>query len=137
MSISREYCKRGHLMAETRRFNKSGDSFCEVCRKDRYDSRRNEDPELFKKRVFESRLKKFGMTENDYKDLYDKQSGRCAICQKHSSEYLTRLSIDHCHSENKVRGLLCLQCNTALGSFKDNVEYLARARDYLIMSIER
>lgn len=40
-------------------------------------------------------------------------------------------NIDHCHDTGKVRGLLCTQCNTALGLFKDDPALLRRAADYV------
>jgi hypothetical protein len=42
-----------------------------------------------------------------------------------------RLGIDHDHTTGQVRGLLCDNCNPALGSFKDNIETLQKAIDYL------
>jgi hypothetical protein len=41
------------------------------------------------------------------------------------------LSIDHCHNTGKVRGLLCDHCNKGLGLFKDNIDYLNKAIEYL------
>lgn len=39
--------------------------------------------------------------------------------------------IDHCHATGRLRGSLCGSCNTAIGLFKDNLDLLARAADYL------
>ena len=50
----------------------------------------------------------------------------CMICGS-----LERLCIDHCHATNKVRGILCSKCNSGLGMFRDNIEYLAEAIKYL------
>jgi lambda family phage minor tail protein L len=41
------------------------------------------------------------------------------------------LSVDHCHKTNTLRDLLCHQCNSGLGQFKDNIEILQKAIDYL------
>jgi len=41
------------------------------------------------------------------------------------------LAVDHCHSTNKIRGLLCTDCNTALGLLKDNKELVKSALAYL------
>lgn len=70
-----------------------------------------------------------GITEEAYRDLLADQRGRCAICQEPPSK--KRLSIDHDHITNKVRGLLCISCNTAIGSFKDSQELLMKAIQYL------
>lgn len=42
-----------------------------------------------------------------------------------------RLAVDHCHQSGKIRGLLCADCNRALGMFKDNAQALRRAADYI------
>ena len=39
--------------------------------------------------------------------------------------------VDHCHTSNEVRGILCLKCNMALGNFKDSIENLQNAIKYL------
>lgn len=72
---------------------------------------------------------KFGITEGEYDELLDLQDGRCAICG--SLPGGKALAVDHCHTSGKVRGLLCLKCNTALGLMGDDVERLAAATDYL------
>lgn len=53
----------------------------------------------------------------------------CAIC---GAEPSTRaLAIDHCHDSGKIRGLLCTRCNIGLGYFKDSIENLTKAIEYL------
>lgn len=42
-----------------------------------------------------------------------------------------KLVVDHCHSSGEVRGLLCHNCNRALGLFKDSRENLLNAVEYL------
>jgi hypothetical protein len=73
---------------------------------------------------------RYGLTPEQYAGLMVKQEGRCAICH---GECPTgwRLAVDHCHASGKVRGLLCGNCNTALGKFKDSPELLANAIKYL------
>jgi len=41
------------------------------------------------------------------------------------------LSVDHCHNTNKVRGLLCSRCNTALGLLKDDENTILNALMYV------
>jgi hypothetical protein len=70
-----------------------------------------------------------------YSGLFEKQAGKCAICARPASELTKRLSIDHDHVSKKVRGLLCGNCNTGLGMFKDNIEHLKAAIEYLTVRI--
>lgn len=72
----------------------------------------------------------FGIDLDAYNELYKKQNKVCAICKTHETK--NRLHVDHCHKTGKVRGLLCGRCNTALGSFQDNLKWLQAAIDYLI-----
>lgn len=77
-------------------------------------------------------LKKYGITSEQYKELYEKQDGKCCICGKHKPDSgRDGLAVDHCHTEGHVRGLLCPNCNMGLGSFFDNIETLQNAIKYL------
>ena len=73
----------------------------------------------------------FNLTVEDYNVLFEKQHGCCAICNRHQTEFKKRLAIDHCHTTNIIRGLLCSSCNTALGLLKDNTNSLQNAIEYL------
>lgn len=75
--------------------------------------------------------KMFGITLEDYNEMYKAQNGRCAICDKHSDDDSQALSVDHCHTTGKVRGLLCNNCNRALGLFNDSPEILSKAIAFL------
>ena len=76
------------------------------------------------------RLKRYGLTPRKYKELYKKQGGVCAICQR-STHQVGRLQVDHCHTQNIIRGLLCRTCNVALGDLQDNCKWLLRAIQYV------
>jgi hypothetical protein len=67
----------------------------------------------------------------DYVSMLEAQDHRCAICNTHDSELSKPLSLDHNHSTDEVRGLLCHHCNTGLGLFRDNPELLRAAIAYL------
>jgi hypothetical protein len=41
------------------------------------------------------------------------------------------LCVDHSHRTGKVRGLLCIECNTGLGRFEDKLQILINAIHYL------
>jgi hypothetical protein len=72
------------------------------------------------------------MTLGDYDDLLESQGGVCSICKTEDTGFNKRFSVDHCHTEGHVRGLLCQPCNTGLGLFKDNQSVLLEAVQYLI-----
>lgn len=72
-----------------------------------------------------------GITTDDYNKMFNEQNGCCKICDTHQSEFKQALSVDHCHLTNKIRGLLCDACNLGLGKFKDKIDLLEKAIDYL------
>lgn len=77
---------------------------------------------------------KYGITLDNYNQILKKQNGVCAMCRTlpkekhHRSKKSLPLAVDHNHKTGKVRGLLCRQCNQALGKYethKDNIlQYL-------------
>ena len=71
---------------------------------------------------------KYNLTPEEYHEMYSEQRGCCAIYKQPPS---SRLYVDHCHTTNTVRGLLCHSCNVALGHFKDNSKIIKNALDYL------
>lgn len=70
---------------------------------------------------------RYGLTIEQWQDMYDEQAGKCAICK----ENLLSPHTDHCHTTGKVRGILCPLCNKGLGHFRDNSKYLESAIKYL------
>lgn len=75
---------------------------------------------------------KFGIDEVQYDAMLEKQGGGCAICGNDvSNSEGHRLAVDHDHETGEVRGLLCFPCNTSIGHFRDNPEFLKRAAVYL------
>ena len=71
----------------------------------------------------------FGITEDEFNFLYEKQNGECAICNVKPTGY--KIHVDHDHVTGQVRGLLCVKCNLALGLFMDEKKLLMKAIDYL------
>ncbi|GAG89702.1 unnamed protein product [marine sediment metagenome] len=63
--------------------------------------------------------------------MWENQNEKCAICGKFFTTP-SDANIDHNHETGEVRGLLCQQCNSGLGFFKDDVELTIRATEYLL-----
>ena len=84
-----------------------------------------------------SKLQKLGLSFDAYEEMFEVQEGKCAICMKPETKRdgrsgeLIKLAIDHDHDAGQVRRLLCSNCNTGLGLFKDNPELLETAAAYL------
>lgn len=80
---------------------------------------------------------KYGITLAEYKCMLDKQHGCCAICavKENNASFgvnkTLNFAVDHCHTTGKVRGLLCNQCNRALGMLNDDIKLVIKALDYL------
>jgi hypothetical protein len=72
--------------------------------------------------------RQYGISPADYDALLAKQDGVCATCGKPSEE---TLCVDHCHATGTIRGLLCRQCNFALGCFTDSQATMMAAIAYL------
>jgi hypothetical protein len=79
-------------------------------------------------------IRRYGISTTEYEQLYKEQNGCCKICKDlaplHSNDR-TRLYVDHCHDTKKVRGLLCKNCNSGLGQFRENIKTMEDAIQYL------
>jgi hypothetical protein len=74
----------------------------------------------------------YGITLDDYNQMYADQDGKCAICGKPQSELKSSiLGVDHNHENGQVRALLCSSCNSVLGHSKENVSILNRVIEYI------
>lgn len=106
---------------------------CKDCRNKRRNEYRRNNPERFKNEILR---RTFGITLDEYRKILEKQKGVCAICGKPETSTfkgkLRHLSVDHNHETGQVRGLLCNDCNAAIGFFKDDIEILANAIKYLV-----
>ena len=59
------------------------------------------------------------------------QDNRCAVCRSEDPGHHGKFSVDHDHTTDRVRGLLCHHCNVGLGHFYDNPSFLLQAAAYL------
>lgn len=139
----KDKCIYGHDMSITRRRHKNGAAYCLECHKESFKRnykpkiRIKKEPIILSKKEKQTKNRtmllkgKYGMTNNDYNQMFVNQNGRCAICNFDLNNLYRAASIDHDHETGKVRGLLCNNCNWALGLFKDNCEFLQNAIFYL------
>lgn len=85
-----------------------------------------------KDRAWKSSIKKkFGISVEQYNQMFAAQSGTCAICSRHQSQFKTRLAVDHNHKTGEVRGLLCDPCNRAIGLLQESEQSLLKAVEYI------
>lgn len=74
---------------------------------------------------------------SEYYRMLKEQNDLCKICgnqetrRSRTKGKICQLAIDHCHNTGKIRALLCHNCNTAIGKFKDDIELLKSAIKYL------
>lgn len=73
----------------------------------------------------------YNLSLEEHQELLVKQSYCCKGCGQHESILSRPLCVDHCHTTNKVRGLLCSSCNSAIGFVKDDVTVLLNLIEYL------
>jgi len=78
----------------------------------------------------------YGITPEQYDEMFVKQDGCCAICSTHFSKAKIGNSkyfhVDHDHETDEVRGLLCMPCNVGLGAFQDSPNLLKAATQYML-----
>lgn len=72
-------------------------------------------------------LRRYKLTIEDYEKILQDQNGLCKICHKKPK----KIVVDHCHKTGIVRGLLCNECNRAIGLLKENLQSLQNAIMYL------
>ena len=100
----------------------------------------NEDTLLWREQQSIERLKDlyykrtYGMSLEEFTFLLNSQQGRCKLCYREvtlDGLSPSRAVVDHCHVNGHVRGILCNECNRALGYFHDNIQAIENAVDYL------
>ena len=113
-------------------------SACKVCERKHAQKKRRENKNHWDTKDRKNNLKKlYGMTVEEYDQMFEDQNGVCAICGQletriHIFNGLPqRLAIDHNHETGKIRGLLCSKCNLILGQINDDGVWLINALQYL------
>jgi hypothetical protein len=76
-------------------------------------------------------LAKYGLTPEEWQEMWDRQGGKCGSCDDPLRTGAGGCAVDHNHETGKVRELLCIQCNVGLGFYRDDLERLKKAAQYL------
>lgn len=120
-------------------------SWCGCCRRKAQNQYRRDNLELSRKRDRERYARNpekmrayqvrraYGITKEEYSGRLEKQNNSCAICGDLFENPGNRRGpqVDHCHSSQEIRGLLCGCCNRGIANFKDSPERLLKAVEYL------
>ena len=101
-------------------------SWCKFCHSVKVKARYN--PLLRKKRMLKYN---YGITIEDYNSKLKEQNNCCAICKSDKPGGNGDFYVDHNHTTNQVRGLLCQWCNFMIGQSKEDPEILRSGIDYL------
>lgn len=89
---------------------------------------RSKNPQSVQRSLRKAKLKRFGLSEEDYTKMLVSQNGVCAVCKQPGFK---RLAVDHCHKTGKIRGLLCSSCNSAEGLLKSDSTIIRALADYV------
>lgn len=89
----------------------------------KYQNAKSKEPNYNRRRSLQYR---YGLTVEQYDAMMASQNGACAICKS-----VVPLVVDHSHTTNEVRGLLCNNCNGGIGLLRDDVTVLTSAITYL------
>lgn len=78
----------------------------------------------------------YGISFDEFKIILKKQGNKCVLCGEPLDEFSRATHIDHDHIHGNIRGILCRQCNTALGKLGDTPKALERVIVYLTEGYE-
>ena len=120
-------CKKDKPLSDFHKMRDGLRSQCKSCRNEYLKQWGKDNPEKKREQKYKHR---YGISLEEYDLMLRKQDGVCAICKCRCSSK-KMLSVDHDHASGLVRGLLCHNCNAAIGHLKDSVEMLESAIAYL------
>lgn len=134
-------CKLIKVLAEFHKSKSTKDGHCYRCKTCDYQARIKYRTERKLQYQFvtrkEYRKRVYGLTDDNFNAIWDKQNGKCPVCDKLLTDGLgtnhlpSKAVIDHCHDTGRIRGILCTMCNKGLGLLGDNVHGLTKAIQYL------
>jgi len=136
--LERKICSRCKVSKALSQFYRSSElksgyqNYCKDCKNQRRRELSEKNREHYQAYERARQYKRYyGITVEQYDELWQLQDGRCLICNKHQRDCKRSLAVDHCHETKVIRGLLCDNCNPGLGYFKNSIELLKAAITYL------
>ncbi len=118
-------------------------NYCKKCANKMRDNKRKSDSK--EKKWLKDKVNKlrrnFKLEYKEYLEMIVIQDNKCKICgneetiKTHSMDSIPKhLAVDHCHNTGKIRGLLCMRCNTILGKVNEDEDLLKKMIHYLQMN---
>lgn len=78
------------------------------------------------------RKRSYGLAYGEFGKILTSQDNKCAICYTEKPLGRNGFNVDHCHATNKVRGILCSNCNIGIGNLQHDPDILRAALEYLL-----
>ncbi len=109
--------------------------YCDICRRRKNNEyrfeREDREPGYLERTGRKKTLAQYGMTPEEYDEMFEAQNGLCAVCGKPPSSG-RHLVVEHDHDTDEVRGLTCDSCNLGIGLFHNDPDLLIAAAMYLV-----
>ena len=110
---------------------------CKSCRTAVDGVRRAANIDTIRARERTRTLRKYGLTHEQYKEMYAEQDSRCACCRDPIEMFSKKTHIDHDHKTMEIRGILCHYCNVIEGLLKGSVDRAMLMLAYMERNLER
>lgn len=122
------------LFAKGNKYSDGRRNYCKQCHSKYVTQYIKDNPSKRSKSDYKRKFKRHGLDESSYLSLFNKYNGKCHSCKDRDA-----VNIDHDHSccpgsyscGKCVRGVLCSQCNTALGLLQDSPEKIKNLIKYI------
>jgi hypothetical protein len=122
-NAEKTHCPKNHEYTEENTYrNKEGRRWCRTC---------------MRANGAIQNLKRYNMSPEKLQEMMEAQGNKCLICPRTFADFVPHIDHDHtCCAQGGscgkcIRGLLCVDCNRGLGSFRDAPEILRAAAIYL------
>jgi len=129
-----KYCDRTRKLDYFPKSKNSKTGYFSYCYECRRSINRNQDKKRFRKRLEYTRnrylIRTYGISISDYEIMLREQGGGCAICGRQKDSH-AKLAVDHDSMTGRVRGILCENCNLAIGQLAHDIERIRKAITYL------